>query len=244
MATALDIITDALVTIGAYAVGDAINSADTTVCLSKLNDMLDSWSNESLAVIANQTQSFAMQPGVAAYTIGPTGTWGGTRPIQIDASEGAVVVIDNQGNLYLVDVVEQDQWNLLGNKTIETSTYPDTLFYDAQYPNGIINLFPTPSSSFTLQFQSRVQLTDFGTLNTALSLPIGYKKALQDNLALEIWSIYKPDGTDPSRTMIGKAMQSKGNIKRTNLRANPAGFDASIGASSARAYNIYSDAGR
>ena len=52
MTTALDIITGAYGLLGIYGVGSAIASQDAQLGLSVLNDMLDSWSNESLTTFA------------------------------------------------------------------------------------------------------------------------------------------------------------------------------------------------
>jgi hypothetical protein len=241
--TANDIITDALSSIGVYSPGSALSASDARICLHKLNDMLDSWSNEPLAVYANQSQTFSLLAGVAAYTIGPTGVWQGTRPLMLDASDGACVLTDQNGDQTYPRVIEQDEWNRTGNKLIGTSDIPTVLFYDAQYPNGIINLYPTPTDgSYTLTFQARLQLKDFATLQANMYLPPGYKDALQTNLALEIWEIYKPNGSEPPPLLMERARRAKGKIKRSNLRANPASFDAAV--NPLRNYDIYSDSGR
>ena len=70
MATALDIIIDALQKLGAYAPGETLSDADAQRGLSVMNDMLDTWSNETLMIYCNQQQSIAMVAGqVTAVTV-------------------------------------------------------------------------------------------------------------------------------------------------------------------------------
>ena len=54
MPTALDIIQDGLENNGIFASGEIIGDADAERSLTILNDMLDSWANESLICFALQ----------------------------------------------------------------------------------------------------------------------------------------------------------------------------------------------
>ncbi|HET8707299.1 MAG TPA: hypothetical protein VFM46_13430, partial [Pseudomonadales bacterium] len=74
MTTALDIISGALRKIGAYQAGDSIDVDDANDALVVLNDLMDSWSNEHLAIFNNVESTFTLQAGVQSYTIGnPSG---------------------------------------------------------------------------------------------------------------------------------------------------------------------------
>ena len=242
MTTAQDIIQDALERIKVYAPGETISDADAERALTRLNDMLDSWSNESLACFANVEQSSALTIGKNSYTIGSGGDFNVTRPLDILVGPGAAYLQDSNGNNFDVNVVTQDRWNQIGNRgTTITSNIPDTLFYDPQYPLGTINIFPTPNLAYMLFWDSRLQLTEFSTLTTTASLPPGYLKALKDNLAIEVWPYFKADGSSPSQDLIAAAMQSKGNIKRTNMKPVIATYDPAIVSRGSSTYNIYRD---
>lgn len=242
MATALDIVTDALLRIGVYAAGETISDADAERCLSILNDMLDSWSNESLSCYAILEQSGTLQVGVSSYTIGSGGVFNMTRPLKLIDGPGAAYLQDGNGNDYPVSVVPRDKWNLIGSRGANvTSNIPDTLFYDPQFPLGIINLFPTPNIAFTLFWDSYLQLTDFTSLSSAVSLPPGYKAALQSSLALEIWPDFKPDGSMPSPLLVEIASKHKGNVKRTNIRPVEANYDPELVSRATATYNVYVD---
>lgn len=242
--TALDIITDALQGIGVYAAGEPITAADSVLCLQRLNTMVDSWSNEALMTYAILEQSGLLIPGQYQYTIGTGGNFNMTRPLRILNSPGTCYIVDSTGNRYNLEVVPRDRWNLIGNLTQVTANFPNTLFYDPQYPLGIINLYPKPNVGWTLYWDSYLQLTDFADLTVVLSLPPGYQAALQDNLSVELWRFFKPDNAPIPPTTLAIAARSKGNVKRTNIRENISNYDPELVSRANGSYNIYSDSAR
>jgi hypothetical protein len=50
MATALDLITDALIELGVVAVGETVSAEDSVLGLSALNSMLDGWNTQNLTI--------------------------------------------------------------------------------------------------------------------------------------------------------------------------------------------------
>lgn len=240
MATALDIITDALIRDGIYASGETVSAADADRCLSILNDMIDSWSNESLFCYAYSQQSGPLVAGIQSYTIGTGGTFNMTRPLKLVDGPGAAYCLDANANKYAIDVVPIDQWRMIGNSgNTVTSNFPDTLFYDPQYPLGILNFFPYPNQSCTAYWMSYLQLTSFTSLTSVMSLPPGYKDALQKSLAIEIWPDFREG--DPKPILMKLAGDAKAAIKRTNTRPNVAVYDAELTAKGGNSYSIYID---
>lgn len=238
MATALDVITDALQMLGVYDPNETLTDADAQTGLSVLNDMLDSWSNESLTTFAWLTNSFPLVANQQSYTVGPGGNFNTTRPLQILTGPGTCFIRDTNSNDYPVDVVAQDVWNLIGLKD-NTSDIPDTLFYDPQFPLGIINMFPVPIITYTLFFSSQLQLADLPLITTPISLPPGYKLALGTNLAVALKPYFADGNLDP--IIIERAAKSLGNIKRTNMREIVAVYDSEIVSRTSPTYNIYRD---
>src|ERR1700722_17014687 len=107
-------ITDALQGIGVYAPGEPISAADASLCLQRMNTMLDQWSNESLMSYANTEQTATMVPGQYRYQIGiGAPDFNMVRPIRILDSPGTCYVVDPQFNRYNLEVVTQDRWNLI-----------------------------------------------------------------------------------------------------------------------------------
>jgi hypothetical protein len=74
--TPLKLITRALRDVGAGAAGETPAPEDIQDCFDTLNDMLDSWSNESLMVYAVQEVIHELTANQYIYTIGPGGQVG------------------------------------------------------------------------------------------------------------------------------------------------------------------------
>lgn len=239
MATAADVILDALQMLGVYGAGDTVSAADQAIGLSVLNDMLDVWSNESLASFCILEQSVSLITGQQSYTIGTGGNINATRPLKILEDPGTCFVRDQNGNDYPVAVVPRDEWNLIVDKTV-SSNIPDVLFYDPQFPLGVINLWGVPNiGGYTLFFDSYQQLGGFPTAATTFSFPPGYKRAVGTNLAVSLKPYFADGQLDP--LILKEAAETKGSIKRTNRREIFAQYDAYITASGNGQYDIYND---
>lgn len=242
MTVALDTITDALEWIGVYAPGETISDPDAERCLSKLIDMLDQWSNENLACYAYSQQSGPLVVGQQSYTIGTSGgaNFAITRPLKLMTGPGSAYSIDSSGNKYQMDVVTIEQWQLIANSSsINTSNFPDTLFYDPQFPLGILNFNPYPNQTYTAHWTSLLPFTDPTVLNSSITLPPGYKDAIQTNLAIKIWP-YFLKGT-PDAWRIQEAKEALGKIKRTNMRPTIATYDPALLSRTGNVWSIYID---
>lgn len=239
MATAMDYITDSLSSIGEYAPSEVINSADAAQGLICLNDMLDSWSNESLTSYAVTEQSFPLQPGISVYTIGAGGMINQPRPLRIPYGDGRAYIQDNNANRYPVEVLQRTDWNLIGNLANINSDIPTRMFYDSQYPLGIINVWPVPLIDWTLYFDSYLVFSEFRNLQQPAAFPPGYALAIKRNLDCYLWPYFKPDSMPLPTDRAIRAAQAKAAIKRTNVKPYRALFDRSILRFPRSSYNIY-----
>lgn len=240
--SALDIIKDSLCLLQVYAPSETLTDPDAQQGLNTLNDMLDDWSNQSLATYAILEQSAPLVPGQQSYTIGLVGTpdFNMTRPLKILDGPGTAYVQDPNGNNYPMSVVPRDKWNMYGNRSeLITSNYPDTMFYDPQYPLGVINVLPVPTIAYMMFWDSYLQLADLPALTTAFSLPPGYKRAVITNLAVCLKPYFKSAQIDP--LIILEAKERLGNVKRTNGRPNVAIMDPELVSRSQISYNPYTD---
>ncbi len=242
MTTAQDLINLALWDLGQYAPNETPSSADSALGLVKLNNMLDSWSNEKLACFADLEQSLSLLVGVSQYPLGAGSLYSTVRPLAITTGPGAAYVQDSLGNNFDVNVVERAEWNQIGTRTV-TANIPDTIFYDPQFPQGILNVDPVPNmAGYTLYFDSRLPLGNFSSLATVVSLPAGYVAAIEYNLALELMPAFGIDPDDKSnKAIVALASKHKGNIKRTNTKLFPVNYDPELVAKSGSTYNVYSD---
>lgn len=224
-----------------YAPGEAIPDDDAQRTLTVINDMLDMWSNESNAVYATTTQSFSLVAGQSQYTIGAGGQINAPRPLKIIDDPGSVGVIDGSGFNYPVRVVQQPEWNQIAAKNITfvQSTIALVIWYDPQYPLGVINIYPAPGAGYTMYFVYPFILTDL-SLTSTLSLPQGYVKAITDNAADYVWPYFYNLRTDPVPPDIQRhARESLAWIKRMNRKQMVSGVDRTLYQAGYSSFNIY-----
>lgn len=240
MTTALDMIQDSFELLGVYGPGDTISDADIERARSVLSDMLDVWSNESLTCYRIVTQTFTLVVGQSTYTVGPNGQIDGIRPLRVIESPGGAYLLDTNNNRYLMTVLDELSWNLQ-TTAVANSDLPDLLWYDPQFPLGVINVWPTPAMSYTCSFLSYQQLGDPGALSAPFNLPPGYKRAITTNLAVSMKPYWTSAQLDPD--VREEARITKGIVKRTNMRTQVAVYDPELVARGQSGYNIWSDRG-
>lgn len=238
--TASDIVSDALEMLQVYPSDQPLSDADLQKGLQVLNDMMDLWSNESLTCFAWLTQTFTLIPGQSQYTVGPGGQISGARPLRVSDAPGSAYLLDTNQNRYLMNVDDQLAWNTI-TTAVANSDLPDHLFYDPQFPLGIINIWPTPNVGYTCSFLSYLQLAEFTVASSPLILPPGYKRAIVTNLAVMLKPYFLDSQMDPDIRL--EARETKATIKRNNMRTQIAVFDPELISRGNQVYNIYSDRG-
>jgi len=238
MTTASDIITRAGRALCYLGRTEVLSAADATDGLACFNEMLQSWSNETLMSYVTLQRNFSLTSGTATYTIGSGGTINSTRPYDIVSA----FLRDSNNNDYPITIVSRQQWDNIGQKT-QTSQMPDTLFYSSEYPLGVINIFPVPLLTYQVFFNSTLDQVEYSLLTSTLSLPVGYELAYILNLALQMISFGFPCllGDREYQRLIDNASSAKANLKRANTKLIVAEYDPAIVARSDASYNIYSD---
>jgi hypothetical protein len=182
-----------------------ISSGDAQLILRRLNRMLDSWSNEKQMVFVNDTVSFQMTAGVATYS---TAMLSSGRPIAINAM---TVLLSNI--YYNVDMIDVLKWNQITYKI--TQSVPNQCYYNASYPDGQMNFYPTPYAAFTCNVDCQYPLTGTLTLATDLLLPEGYEAAIVAALAVNIWGSFKTGV--PTQAMMKEMVDTRAVLKRNNF---------------------------
>ena len=208
--TAGDQINGALRLLGVLAEGETPSAATSQDALNALNQMIDSWNTERLAVFSTQDQVFSWLPGLISRTLGPTGDFVGNRPILLDDS--TYFKDPASGISYGIKIINQQQYDGIAVKTV-TSTYPQVIWVNMSYPDIEMYVYPVPTKVLEWHFVSVEELTQPALLSTALAFPPGYLRAFRYNLACE----FAPEfGIEPSPTVSRIAMASKRNLKRIN----------------------------
>jgi hypothetical protein len=210
MTTAGELINGALRLIGMLAEAETPSAATSQDALAAMNQMIDSWNTERLSVFSTQDQVFSWAPGLISRTLGPTGNFVGNRPVQLDDS--TYFKDPANGISFGIKILNQQQYDGIAVKTV-TSTYPQVIWINMDYPNIDMYVYPVPTKTLEWHFISVSELDQPATLFTDLSFPPGYLRAFRYNLACEIAAEF---GVEPSPQVSRIAMTSKRNLKRIN----------------------------
>lgn len=208
MTTARGIIKQALQKIGAVTKGESVDADEAADGLNTLNAMIASWSNESLLIYARLSESFPLVSGQSSYTIGTGGDFNTDRPLQILTAFTRIGNID-----YDIDIISDQAFDGITQKSIGSSI-PEVMFYNAGFPLGTITIYPVPTTG-TLHIRSEKQLTQLASLDTDVSLPPGWERALVYNLALELSPEY---GQQTDQMVYNTANDSLNKIKTAVAR--------------------------
>lgn len=208
--TAGDQINAALRLIGMLAEGETPSADTSNDALSALDQMIDSWNTERLTVFSTQDQVFTWTPNQIHRTLGPTGNFVGNRPILID--DATYFKDPTNGISFGIKIINQQQYDGIAVKTV-TSTYPQVMWINMDYPNIDMYVYPVPTKALEWHFISVTELTQPATLATNLTFPPGYLRCFKYNLACEIATEF---GVEPPANVARIAMTSKRNLKRIN----------------------------
>lgn len=227
-----DQIKAALRLIGQLAEGESPSPETSNDALAAMNQMIDSWNTERLSVFNTIDQVYEWTPNLITQTLGPTGDFVGVRPVLLD---DATYFRDPQTNVsFGIKFINQQQYDGIAVKTV-TSTYPQVMWINMEYPNISMTIYPKPTRLLEWHFISVQELTQPATLSTILTFPPGYLRAFKYNLACEIATEF---GIEPPQTVQRIAMTSKRNLKRINNPDDVMSMPYSIVASRQR-FNIY-----
>jgi hypothetical protein len=200
--TALEIMTAALRLIGVPQTGEALTASESADGLQAMQMMLDSWSNQGLAVYAITSESLTLT-GAASYTIGSGGTLDTVRPVEI---VGATVT--SGGLDYPMKIVSRNKYQELAQKSL--SGIPQWLWYNPTYALGYLYIFPVGSASDTLNLDSIKPLTEPTVNSSTISFPPGYEEALKYNLAVRMAPEF---GRTPDQAVVAIAQNAMAHLK-------------------------------
>jgi len=230
--TAGDQINRALRLLGVLAEGETPSASVSQDSLMALNQMIESWNTERLMIFNTQDQTYLWDAGVITKTLGPTGDFVGNRPVLLDDS---TYYRDPGTNVsFGIKFINQQQYDGIAVKTV-TSTYPQVMWINMEYPNITMTVYPKPTRQLEWHFISVDELSQPATLATNILFPPGYLRAFTYNLAMEIAPEF---GVEPSPQVQRIAMTSKRNLKRINNPDDVMSMPYAIVATRQR-FNIY-----
>lgn len=216
--TVAELIRGAFRSLGVLAAEETPTAAEETNALESLNDMLDSWAGERLALFATLRSEYALTPGLSPHTIGTGGTFDTTRPVRVDRAS----LVTPAGGEVPLPLLSDAEWQNAQGKTAQGT--PVGLWVESSYPLMQLHFIPIPTGPESLVLYTWQQLGRFPAVSTDFDMPPGYARALRYNLAKELAPEY---GHTLSAELADVANESKSTLKRLNsqpswLRSDPA----------------------
>lgn len=199
--TANTLIKAALRAIGAIASGETPTSNEMAEGLEALKIMLREWSGNNMLVYYQEQDTVTMT-GASSYTIGSGGDCSTVRPVEI---KGAVV-----DDIYELKIIDEQYYRKLNLSSL--SAQPAFLWYNPEYPLGI--LYPYPTGGSQMVIDSLKPLTEPSAITDSIQFPTSYDSAIKWNLAIELAPEY---GVEPSQIIYRRAMESKRLIESKNF---------------------------
>lgn len=223
MTNAIDIITGALRLISSSTPGEAIDGNEAAEALVVLNQMLAAFSMEWGLINVTTAESFPLVVGQTSYTIGSGGNFNTVRP---DTIFNQWIYDTNAAIRYPLKQLADNQYNAIPLNTIQS--IPKALYYDPQYPLGIIYIYPTAGlTTYQLNLESYKPIMQFTTLTTSMNLPGEYFKALKYLLADELAPEYGYE-IQPNSRIDQNINKSRDLMKARNFKRAVANFDAGL----------------
>ncbi len=188
MGTVRDLITAALLDLGALASGETPTGAEASDAFRRLNLLVESWRLESLLVYAIDTVTLTLT-GAAGYTWGPSGTINGTRPVKLEHA------VQRQGSGagaldFPLAVLTDVEYEAIGLKSLASSP-ARWIYLDRAYPLASLFLYPIPPAGDTVILYPWHPLSSFASLDTTVALPPGYEIALQNALSIQLAPMFR-----------------------------------------------------
>lgn len=218
MTTALGIVTSAMRKGGIITKDETPSADEAQNGLEILNDLLASFSNDSLTVYARFLDVLSLSGGVATYTIGSGGVLNTVRPVKI------ISAYIRSGNVdYGLKEVSDEQYATITVKS--SGGIPEFINFTNEYPLATLNFYPVPATDYQLYLSSEKPLASF-TLNQTVDLPPGWRRMLVSNLAVEMLPEY---GQPVSPELYRIARESKGEIRTAIMAAKKMQWNSGLG---------------
>jgi hypothetical protein len=223
MATALDLITDALTDLNII---DPLGTVDATTAnhaLRVMNRMLDDWSTEAMSIFTENRNAYPLTSTVQTYTLGPAGTLTATRPVRITRASVIPAGTSPELEIPIQVMTTTEEWQGVTLKQVN-SVFPVAIYVDGNSPLETIWTWPVPTTACQIVLYTYGELTNL-TLNQSITFPKGYEGAIVANLAVRLGVSY---GKQPDPVMIELANNGKRRIAEINYEPAYMGTDNAL----------------
>jgi hypothetical protein len=206
MTTPRDILRQAFKDITVLGVGQTLLPEDYNDAFSTLNQLLSEWRRKRWMVYRLVDTGFT-STGAVSYTVGPGGNYNLTaRPDRLEAAflRQLVPAAPNQVD-YPMDLIQSmEDYARISLKQL--GSFPQAVFYDPQYPLGVLYPWPVPQASlYQVHILTKMVLEHFTSLTETIILPPEYESALRYNIAIRLAVGYESAQVTPQIIALAKS---------------------------------------
>lgn len=237
MTTGLDLANLCLFDAGVVGTGQAASGQDGALFLTRLNFMLDEWSNERWLVY-HLIDTSKVSTGAQSYTVGPAGDFVAVeRPDRLEAAFFRQLVQSQPNQIdYPLEILQaREDYNNIALKNLVS--FPQCIFYDSAYPLGVIYPWPVPQANiYEIHLSLKAILSELANLAATIVLPKVYFNALHYNMVVRLRNAYDlPE--KPRDVQLAKAALNS--MRKANTQIGRLTMPQAM--SRPGIYNVYSD---
>lgn len=242
---AVNLITNAFVTIGVLGAGDVADGSLIQDGFRRLNNMMGQLAIQPKTIPVTAREVFTLTSGKGGpgneYTIGPGGDFNTSRPATL---LGAGLLLGGSSPTLEIPraVITDDGWQNIRIKDLQSPLFTD-VYYNTTFANGLgtINLWPVPNTAAnSLVIYRQQQLGVFPSLTATYYVPNGYDEMLEYNLAVRLAGPYRRTLPPYVQQM---AIESLAIAKRANYRLVDLPQDPALTTNNRGGYNILTGQG-
>lgn len=217
--------------IGVISSGEVPEISEANDGLMVLNQMIDAWNADRLAIFTTGSTDFPFVNGQQSYTLGTGGDFNMTRPARIDSMSTILLSNPDTPVELPLAMYTVDEWQTQIPVKEVNSTFPQICYDDDGFPLRTLKFWPIPQQGNSVRIYSWQPLALASTLQTTVVLPPGYAEAFRYNLAVRLAAEF---AAPVSATVAAIATESLARLKtmnapeldlRSDLVPNPAGWN-------------------
>lgn len=226
---ALDVISNAMIEIGALAAGEPIEPDIANFCLSKMNRQFDDWNTESLFIFGTLLFQGTLTANKNPHTIGISGLTPAADFIVATARPPKII----DANLVLTDVTPnifrplklvEDMWWMNNPVPTLATQIPYYLWPNYGWPLGQLYLWPVPTKAYDIRLDLWMLFTTL-KLSDIFTLPPGYESCVTLTLAESIAPSF---GKEPSAMLMKSAAEARARVRSLNSEVANMACDGAV----------------
>lgn len=240
--TVRDLLTKAFRTIHTLGAGEAMTDEEATDALDMLNGVIEQANIDKLMGSYQIDLLIPLQASKLSYTIGPASTTPdvtATRPVEI------LSAFSRRGTIDLpVFVASKQDYNVLSKKDVGIAGWEMLVYYEAQWPKGVLYVYPMPIDTATALYLTVMNdVAAYATLDDVVTVPPGYRMWMQYKTAKRLAPEY---GATFTTDMQDNLVEAEAALKRNNIKPMPVAGTGltSLAQPQSGQYNVYTDSTR